>query len=204
MAPGSSKRFCPWCGEPLRGARKFCDACGALTDDPNEGSESQSSFRLSFEAMVIWAVIISVGAYFAFNRLNDESQPDTFVPSATAPCHGWIDWDARAPDLSQLSGIYESLLAGEELTRDEYHEWVHLERDIHQHLKDAGAVPYILTEYKTHTLEWLEAMDWILTQYSNGTNDVNQLDYMKMKYHADESSREWGDAILACPPSARH
>lgn len=225
----TSKIYCTWCGAPVVGGRRFCASCGnPIEEDHFEDDEDdeldapvpQGSSRKMLGGLIeiepkgsraphqtAWtmltvAVIAAVVVIFFWKPF----QSDGFDvrETASAPCHGWLEWEESWPQSSVLFPIHWNLLDREQLSKAEYREWGDIVDEVRSDMEDASEAPYALKEYLRWTDLWLQSLDYMLANLHNRGEVLDpQIDYSQLNYRADQMGAEWGNAILECQPSDR-
>ncbi|CAN5837841.1 hypothetical protein BH20CHL3_BH20CHL3_03580 [soil metagenome] len=204
MSLEAGNRHCTWCGESIVGGSRFCPSCGKSAIDTDNESTETNEPESKIGRTVLVAIIVSVAVYATFSLWPDDDSPNPgFVPSALAPCAGWSEWESRWPDTSAVFPIHWAIQDGEQLSKDEYRDWLNLVRYIRDDMEDAGPSPYVLQEYQTKAKQWIEVLDRMVHDlFSDGEVDFT-LDFNLLEYTSNQMGIEWGNAILECPPSAR-
>jgi hypothetical protein len=124
--------------------------------------------------------------------------------TASAPCHGWLEWEADWPESSVLFPVHWALLDREKLSKAEYLEWGDIVDEVRGDMEDAPEAPYVLKDYLRWTDLWLQSLDYMLaTLHNRGEVLDPQIDYVQLNYRADQMGIEWGNAILECQPGDR-
>lgn len=223
----TNRIHCTWCGAVVVGGRQFCAACGRPVaepefDDEDDGLDqpvSPNSSRKVLGGLIevepkdsvaphqtAWTVLTLALIAAIVMIFWQPWQTDGFDvrETASAPCHGWLEWEAAWPESSVLFPVHWALLDGEQLSKEEYREWGDIVDDVRSDMEDAPQAPYALKEYLRWTDLWLQSLDYMLaTLHNRGEVLSPQIDYSQLDYRADQMGIEWSNAILECQPSDR-